>query len=233
MTASMWWDPKQPPDTPAPAAEPGAEPSSRPSGPSDLPGNPESFSAAGLQAVRAALLNPRHQLRSAVALQIGQLNELALMLARLQDLVAAAGEAWSGWVERGLAAQEASNCCIRDLTEAKQGQEDALLTLRQGLIAAQDADTARLEAGLRSLAAAAQDLRSATETVAGSGKRFQAQVQDVLQELERRLPEAANQAGRQLEQPIAQLLSAVQPLIWIGGTLGALVAADLLVRVLK
>lgn len=179
------------------------------------------------------MLNPRHQLRSAVALQIGQLNELSLMLAQLQNLVEEAGAAWTGWVERGLAAQEAANRGLQDLAEAKRCQEDALLTLRQGLTAAKDEDTARLEAGLRILASAAQDLRSATETVAGTGKRFQAQVQEVMQELERRLPAAVGQAGRQLEQPIEQLLRAMQPLIWIGGTLGVLVAADLLVRVLK
>jgi hypothetical protein len=122
---------------------------------------------------------------------------------------------------------------LQDLAEAKCRQEDALLAIRQGLMAAKDEDTARLEAGLRNLASAAQDLRSTTETVAGAGKRFQAQVQEVLLELERRLPEAAGQAGKNLEQPIQQLLKAVQPLTWIGGTVGVLLAADLLLRVLK
>lgn len=213
--------------------EPWNEQSNNLSGESDSPGSPGTFSADGIQAVREALLNPRHQLRSAVALQIGQLNELSLMLSRVQNLVEEAGAAWSGWLERSLAAQEAANRGLQELAEAKRHQEDLLLVLRQGLTAAKDEDTTRLEAGLRNLASAAQDLRSATEMVAGTGKRFQAQVQDVLQELERRMPEAADLAGRRLEQPIQQFLKAVQPLTWIGGTLGVLLAADLLVRVLK
>lgn len=196
------------------------------------PANPEESCVADLQAAREALLNPRHQLRSAVALQIGQLNELSVLLTRLQTLVEAAGAAWTAWIERGMDAQAATNRGLQDLAEAKRRQEDALLTLRQGLTAAKDEDTARLEAGLRNLASAAQDLRHATETVSGTGKRFQAQVQEVLRELERRLPEAAEQACRELEPPILAFQKAVRPLTWIGGTLGVLVAADLIVRVL-
>jgi chromosome segregation ATPase len=168
-----------------------------------------------------------------VALQVGQLSELSRVLDRLQNLMETAGAEWAGWIERSRFDQEATNQGLKDLAEAKRQQEESLLTLRQSLIAAKDEDTARLETGLRNLAAAAQEFRNATETVAGTGKRFQAQVQEVLQELEQRLPEAAGQAGRQLEQPIEQLLKAVQPLTWIGGMLGVLVAADLLVRVLK
>jgi hypothetical protein len=189
--------------------------------------------AADLLAAREALLNPRNQLRSAVALQIGQLNELSVLLTGLRTLVEEAGAAWTSWIERGLAAQEATSHGLQDLAEAKRRQEDALLTFRQGLTAAKDEDTARLEAGLRNLASAAQELRNATETMTGTGKRFQAQVQEALQELERRLPEAAGQAGITLEEPIGRLLKAMQPLTWIGGTLGVLVTADLLVRVLK
>jgi len=199
----------------------------------DSPGNPEGISSFDLQAAREALLNPRHQLRSAVALQVGQLSELSLLLNRFHHLMEAAGAEWAGWIERSQIDQEVTNLGLQDLAEAKRQQEESLLTLRQSLIAAKDEDTARLETGLRNLAAAAQDLRSATETVTGTGKRFQTQVQEALQELERRLPEAAGQAGRELNQPIEQLLRAVQPLTWIGGTLGVLVAADLLVRVLK
>ena len=187
---------------------------------------------ANLQAAREALLNPRHQLRSAVALQIGQLNELSVLLTRLQTLVEAAGAVWTAWIERGQDAQAATNRGLQELAEAKRLQEDALLMLRRGLTAAKDEDTARLEAGLKNLASAAQELRNATETVSGTGKRFQAQVQEVLQELERRLPEAAGQARRELEPPILAFQKAVQPLAWIGGTLGVLVAADLIVRVL-
>jgi pyruvate-formate lyase len=196
-------------------------------------GNPEESSVANLQAAREALLNPRHQLRSAVALQIGQLNELSVLLTRLQTLVEAAGAAWTSWIERGQAALEDTNRGLRDLAEAKRRQEDTLLMLRQGLTAAKDEDTARLEAGLRNLASAAQELRNATETVSGTGKRFQAQVQEVLQELARRLPEAAGQAGLELGRPIQAFQEAVQPLTWIGGTLGLLVAADLLIRLLR
>ena len=199
----------------------------------DLPGNPGELSPEGFQAAREALLNPRHQLRSAVALLIGQLNEVSVLLTGLKSLVEEGGAAWNGWTERSLAAQEATNRGLQDLAEAKRRQEDALLTFRQGLTAAKDEDTARLESGLRNLASAAQELRNATETMGGAGKRFQAQVQEALQELERRLPEAAGQAGKNLEQPILQFVKAVQPLTWIGGTLGVLVAADLLVRVLK
>ena len=197
------------------------------------PAHPEEPSLAALQAAREALLNPRHQLRSAVALQIGQLNELSVLLTRLQTLVEVAGAAWTAWIERGQDAQAAMNRGLQDLAEAKRRQEDALLAFRQSLTAAKDEDTARLEAGLRNLASATQDLRNATETVSGTGKRFQAQLQEVLQELERRLPEAAVQAGRELEQPIQACRKAVQPRTWIGGTLGLLVAADILVRVLK
>ena len=46
-----------------------------------------------------------------------------------------------------LAAQEAFHRGLQDLTEAKRCQEDALMTLRQGLTAAKDEDTIRLEAG--------------------------------------------------------------------------------------
>lgn len=189
--------------------------------------------AADLLAAKEALLNPRHQLRSAVALQIGQLNELSLLLNGVKTLVEEAGTAWTAWIERGLAAQEATNRGLEELAEAKRRQEDALLTFRQGLTAAKDEGTARMESGLRNLASVAQELRNATETMTGTGKRFQAQVQEALQELERRLPEAAGQAGIILEEPISQLLKAMQPLTWIGGTLGVLVAADLLARVLK
>ena len=220
-------------DPPEPRPGAGIEPGNGQIVESDSPESPGTFSADGIRAAREALLNPRHQLRSAVALQIGQLNELSVLLTGLRTLVEEAGTAWSGWVERSLATQEATNCGLRALAEAKGRQEEALLTFRQGLTAAKDEDTARMESGLRNLASAAQDLRSATETITGSGKRFRAQVQEVLLELERRLPEAAGQAGRQLEEPIGQLLKAMQPLTWIGGTLGVLVAADLLVRVLK
>ena len=201
--------------------------------PSDSPGSAGELSAAGLQAARMALLNPRQQLRSAVALQVGQLNELATVLRTFQDLMERTGAEWSGWIDQSHGILEAGNRSLEELSLAKRQQEESFLTLRQGLIAAKDEDTARLEAGLRNLASATQELRNATETVAGTGKRFQAQVHEMLQELERRLPEAAAMAGRQLEQPIQQFLKGVRPLTWIGGTLGMLVAADLLVRALK
>ena len=80
---------------------------------------------------------------------------------------------------------------------------------------------------------AAQNLRSVSRRWAGLGSGCRPRCRRGPAELEYRLPEAAGQAGRELKQPIEQLLRAVQPLTWIGGTLGVLVAADLLVRVLK
>ncbi len=191
------------------------------------------LSAECLQAAREALLNPQYQLRSAVALQIGQLNELSLLLTRFQNLVEAAGTEWAGWTERSLAAQEALTHGLQDLAEAKRHQEESLLTLRQGLTAAKDEDTARLEAGLRNLASAAQELRNATETVGGTGKRFSSQVSEALMTLERSLPEVANRAGERLEEPIAKLQGALRPLTWVGGGLGILLAADVMLRLLR
>ena len=179
-----------------------------------------------LQAAREAILDPREQLRSAVALQIGQLNELVNVLARFQDLMESTGTEWRGWIERSKQAQEATERSMDGLAQAKRDQEDLLRGLRAGWISARDEDTARLESGLRNLAAA-------TETVCGSGKRFAVQVQDSLLVLERRLPELAGQVSATWERSIRQLQGRLGALTWIGAVLGILVAADALIRVLK
>ena len=178
------------------------------------------------QAAREAILDPREQLRSAVALQIGQLNELVNVLARFQDLMESTGTEWRGWIERSKQAQEATERSMDGLAQAKRDQEDLLRGLRAGWISARDEDTARLESGLRNLAAA-------TETVCGSGKRFAVQVQDSLLVLERRLPELAGQVSATWERSIRQLQGRLGALTWIGAVLGILVAADALIRVLK
>ena len=209
------------------------EPTGEAPKPSDSPGSPGAFSAECLQVAREALLNPRHQLRSAVALQIGQLNELSLLLTRFQNLVEAAGMEWAGWTERSLGAQAALSQGLQDLAEAKRQQEAGVLTLRQGLTAAKDEDTARLEAGLRNLASAAQELRIATETICGTGQRFSNQVTEGLTTLERSLPEVANRAGERLEESIAKFQGVLRPLTWVCGGLGILLAADVMLRLLR
>ena len=209
------------------------EPSSDPQRALDSPGPPEAFSLEGLAAAREALLNPRNQLRSAVALQIGQLNELALMLTRFQDLIQTAGLEGASWLERSLAAQEASSQGLQDLTEAKRQQEEVLLSLRQGLTAAKDEDTARLEAGLRNFASAAQEFRNATETVGGAGRRFGSQVGEALLAVEESLPAAVEKAGLKLEEPILRLRAALRPLTWTGGALGLLLVVDMAVRLFR
>jgi hypothetical protein len=200
---------------------------------SDWSGNPGERSAECLLAAWEALLNPRHQLRSAVALQIGQLNELSLLLSRFQNLVEAAGTEWAGWTERSLDAQEALTQGLQDLAEAKRQQEESMLALRQGLTAAKDEDTARLESGLRNLASAAQELRIATETICGTGQRFSNQVTEGIMTLERSLPEVANRAGERLGEPIAKLQVVLRPLTWVCGGLGVLLAADVMLRLLR
>ena len=188
---------------------------------------------ASLTAAREAMLNPRQQLRSAVALQVGQLNELSLMLARFQALAEVAGAEWSVWTERSLATQEAANRGLQDLAEAKRQQVEALLAIRQGLTAAKDEDTARLEAGLRHLASAAQEFRAATETVGGAGMRFSNQVSEALLGLEGSLPAVAERAGTRLEEPILRFQRALRPLVGVGGALGILLAGDMLVRLFR
>ena len=183
-------------------------------------------STEALQAAREAILDPREQLRSAVALQIGQLNELVNVLARFQDLMEATGTEWRGWIERSMQAQEATERSLDGLSRAKGDQEELLRGLRAGWISARDEDTARLESGLRNLAAA-------TDMVCGTGTRFAVQVQDGLQILERRLPEVAGQVSATWEQSIQRLQGRLHALTWIGAGLGILVAADILARVLK
>ena len=183
-------------------------------------------STEALQAAREAILDPREQLRSAVALQIGQLNELVMVLARFQELMESTGNEWRGWIESSRQALEATERSMDGLAQAKRDQEDLLKGLRAGWISARDEDTARLESGLRNLAAA-------TETVCGSGKRFGLQVQDGLQVLERRLSDLAGQVSSNWERLLQQLQGRLSALTWIGAVLGILVAADVLVRVLK
>lgn len=178
------------------------------------------------QAAREAILDPREQLRSAVALQIGQLNELVSVLGRFQDLMESTGTEWRGWIERSMQTQEATERSLDGLSRAKGDQEELLRGLRAGWISVRDEDTARLESGLRNLAAA-------TETVCGSGKRFAVQVQDALQVLERRLPEVAGQVSANWERSIRQFQGRLGALTWIGAALAILAAADALVRVLK
>jgi hypothetical protein len=154
------------------------------------------------------------------------LNELVNVLAQFQDLMESTGAEWRGWIERSMQAQEATERSLDGLSRAKGDQEELLRGLRAGWISAKDEDTARLESGLRNLAAA-------TDTVCGSGKRFAVQVQDVLQILERRLPEVAGQVSATWERSIRQLQGRLGALTWIGATLAILVAADALLRVLK
>jgi len=233
MSMSLERDREGRPGLPEARPTPRPEPSSDHAKASDWSGSPGEPSAEWLQATREALLNPRNQMRSAVALQIGQLNELSLLLTRFQDLVEAAGTEWAGWTERSLAAQESLALGLQDLAEAQRQQEAALLTLRQGLTATRDEDTARLEAGLRNLASAAQELRNATEMVGGTGKRFSSQVSEALLALERSMPEVAHRAGERLEVPIAKLHGILRPLTWVGGGLGILLAADVMLRLLR
>jgi hypothetical protein len=108
-----------------------------------------------------------------------------------------------------------------------------MLALRQGLTAAKDEDTARLESGLRNLASAAQELRIATETICGTGQRFSNQVTEGIMTLERSLPEVANRAGERLGEPIAKLQGVVRPLTWVCGGLGVLLAADVMLRLFR
>ena len=187
----------------------------------------------GLAAAREAMLNPRSQMRCALALQVGQLNELTRMLTRFQGLMEAAAQEGAGWIERSLVAQEASSLGLRELAEAKRQQEEVLVSFRQGLIAAKDEDTARLEAGLRNLASAAQEFRSVTETVGGAGKRFGSQTAEALLALEGSLPAAAERAGLKLEEPIRQFQAALRPLIWTGGALGVLLVVDVALRLVR
>lgn len=199
--------------------------------PTGAPSKPGERAAPGpsteaLQAAREAILDPREQLRSAVALQIGQLNELMNVLAQFQDLMESTGTEWRGWIERSMQAQEATERSLDGLSRAKGDQEELLKGLRAGWISARDEDTARLESGLRNLAAA-------TDTVCASGKSFSVQVQDALQVLERRLPEVAGQVSASWERSIQQLQGRLGVLTWIGAALAILVATDALVRVLK
>ena len=177
---------------------------------------------AELQAAQEALLDPRHQLRSAVVLQIGQLNELMAVLRTFQELMARAGEEWGGWINQSQGLFEAGQRSLEELRQAKREQEELLTSLRQGWIQARDADTLRIEVGLRNLAGASQELKGATEAVCGTGKGFQAQVQTALENLEGRL-----------ELCLQRFQRALRPLGWIGASLGMLAALDILVRVLK
>lgn len=203
------------------------EPERAPS--SDSPGKMEDPSLIGLQAAREALLNPRQQLRSAVALQIGQLSELTAALRIFQDLMASTGAEWSVWIEGSRAAFEGANRALEDLAQARTGQDERLQTLTQGWLQARDADTARFEAGLRHLASSSQELRATTDAVRGTGQGFQTQVQACLRNLEGRLPALGDQVAERLEMPIQRL----RPLTWINAALCLLVALDVLVRVLK
>jgi hypothetical protein len=191
-----------------------------------FPVDPPSASTEAFQAALEAIVNPRQQLRCAVALQIGQLNALTSAIQASRDLLRAAGSEWKDWTGQ-------STTLLEGLSLAKLQQEELLLNLKQGWIAAKDEDSARIESALRSLASANQDLRAASEAVNGTGKGFQAQVQLALQALEQSLPGAADQAAKTLEQPIQHFRRAVRPLAWIGGSLGVLMAADVLIRVLK
>ena len=190
-------------------------------------------SMAARQAAREAILDPREQLRSAVALQIGQLNELAMALQGLQDLVASTGSEWSSWIERSVLALDQVEQSMEALGQAKRDQEALLANLRQGWVSVRDEDTARLETGLRNLASASQALEAASGPVCGCGTQFSSQVQEVLQALERRLPELAAQVSRAWEQSHQLIQVRLTVLGWIGGVLGLLVAADTLARVLK
>jgi hypothetical protein len=87
-----------------------------------------------------------------------------------------------------------------------------------------------MEAGLRNLASAAQELRNATETAGGAGKRFGNQVAEALQIVERNLTGAAERAGTRLEEPLHRLRRVLRPLTWLGAALGLLLATDVLLR---
>ena len=213
--------------------EPRAELSSEATKASDSPGSPGEQALDGLRTFLASLQNPRNQLRGAVALQIGQLNELSLLITQSRNLAEAAGREWAGWIERSQITQEDLIRGLQDLAEAKRQQEVSLLTFRQGLAAAKDEDTARMEAGLRNLASAALDLRNATETTCGTGTRFGHQVAEALITLERSLPEVADRAGMRLEAPITRLQGALRPLTWVVGVLGILLAVDMVLRLLR
>lgn len=189
--------------------------------------------AEHLEALRADLLSPRFQVRSAVALQIGQLDALSRLLTRFGTVVEAFDASWAAWTDRALAVQEAQDQALRDLAGAQQGQERALQVFRQSLVATRDEDTGRLEAGLRNLAAAVQDLRTATEAVTGTGQRFRSQVQEALQELATQVPATALEAARIWEPTLDAFRRGLRPVVWIGGTLVVLVAADLAVRVMR
>jgi hypothetical protein len=171
-------------------------------------------------------VNPRLQLRCAVALQVGQLNRLTSALETFLDLMRTAGNDWRDWAGQSAA-------LLEDLSLAKRQQEELLQTLKQGWTAVKDADTARIEAALRSLVSVIQELRTATETVTGTGKGFQAQVQSTLQGLEPGVQGAVDQAARKLEEPVLHFRRSVRRFTWIGGTLGVLMTADVLIRVLK
>lgn len=198
---------------------------------STLAGNSKGLSAEGLQAARDALLNPRQQLRSAVALQIGQLAEVSATISRLHGLLEAAGAEWGMWVDRNRLSQEATGQFLQELTEAKRRQEEALSGICHGMTAARDLDTARLEAGLRNLSAAAQDLRNATEIVSGTGKRFGHQVSETIQAWEGSLGASLDRAQERLEEPIGKVGKVLRPLTWIGASVGGLLVLDIVLRV--
>lgn len=225
------YGPNERPMPEGPAREAGTPP--RPSTEPASPGKPVSSSNEAYLAAREAMLNPRQQLRNAVALQVGQLSELALTLSRLQAWMQVAAEGWAAWCERSQIDQEVLGAGLRNLTEAKDRQEESLRVLRQGMIAARDEDTARLEATLRNLASAVQALTAASATVDGTGMRFAQQVTETQADLERSLTGMVEEAGTRLDARIQRLRGVLKPLAWVGGSLGVLLAADLVLRLAR